>query len=98
VTDKLLADAAKQFVCFGRRVLSSVSFETWREQMSAHIRGDDDVEPLMTTKETAAFLRVSESWLVKARMRRDGPPFIQIGRSVRYSKPAVLRWLKSQAH
>ena len=64
--------------------------------MGAHIR-DDDVEPLMTTKETAAFLRVSKSWLAKARMRHDGPPFIQIGRGVRYSKPTVLRWLKSQA-
>ena len=67
--------------------------------MGAHSRnGDDDVEPLMTTKETAAFLRVSESWLAKGRMGDAGPPFIQIGRCIRYSKPAVLRWLKSQAH
>ncbi len=65
--------------------------------MTAHSRTDDDIEPLMTAKETAAFLRVSESWLAKARMRDDGPPFVQIGRSVRYSKPAVLRWLESQA-
>ena len=38
--------------------------------MSAHIR-DDDVEPLMTTEETAKFLRVSESWLAKARMGEE---------------------------
>ena len=33
----------------------------------------------LTPKETAAFLRMSESWLAKARMHKDGPPFIEIG-------------------
>jgi predicted DNA-binding transcriptional regulator AlpA len=51
---------------------------------------------LLTPKEAAAFLRMSESWLAKARMRKDGPPFIEIGRSIRYGKAAVLRWLKSR--
>ena len=64
--------------------------------MTAHNRGDDDVEPLMTTKETASFLRVSESWLAKARMKGGGPPFIQMERNIRYRKGAVLRWLKSR--
>jgi hypothetical protein len=50
----------------------------------------------LTPKETAVFLRMSESWLAKARMRKDGPPFIEIGRSIRYSKGALLRWLKSR--
>jgi hypothetical protein len=64
-----------------------------QEQITA---GGNDQESLMTTKETAVFLRVSESWLAKARMRKDGPPFIGIGRCIRYSKPALQRWLKSQ--
>ena len=65
--------------------------------MGSHGGGDDDDnEPLMKANETAAFLRVSESWLAKARMSDDGPPFIQIGRSVRYRKIALRRWLKSQ--
>jgi len=51
---------------------------------------------LLTPKETAAFLRMSESWLAKARMRKDGPPFLKIGRYRRYGKAALLRWLKSQ--
>jgi hypothetical protein len=50
----------------------------------------------LTPKETAAFLRISESWLAKARMHKNGPPFIEIGRSIRYGKGALLRWLKSQ--
>ena len=64
--------------------------------MSSHNGGDDDNEPLMKPNEAAAFLRVSESWLAKARMRGEGPPFIQIGRSVRYQMVPLRRWLKSQ--
>ena len=51
---------------------------------------------LLTSKEAASFLRVSESWLAKARMRAEGPPFTRIGRSIRYGKATLLRWLKSQ--
>ena len=51
---------------------------------------------LMTSKETASFLRVSESWLAKARMVGEGPPFMQFGRSIRYSKSALVRWMQSQ--
>ena len=32
----------------------------------------------LTPKETAAF-SMSGSWLAKARMHKDGPPFIEIG-------------------
>jgi hypothetical protein len=28
-------------------------------------------------------------------MRGDGPPFIKIGRSIRYSELALLQWMKS---
>jgi hypothetical protein len=45
---------------------------------------------LLTPKEAAELLKVSLSWLAKARMRGDGPPFIKIGRSIRYSELALL--------
>ncbi len=51
---------------------------------------------LMTPKEAAHFLRVSLSWLAKARMRGDGPPFIKIGRAIRYAEAALLQWMKSR--
>jgi predicted DNA-binding transcriptional regulator AlpA len=54
------------------------------------------IERLLTPNETAALLRVSMSWLAKARMRGDGPPYIPIGRSVRYSETALLQWMKSR--
>ena len=56
---------------------------------------DSDFEPPLTPKETAKFLRVSESWLAKARMRGDGPPFMLFGRSVRYGMGGLIRWMKS---
>ena len=48
--------------------------------------------------ETAAFLRVSLSWLAKARMRGDGPPYVKIGRAIRYLESALQQWMKSQIH
>ena len=60
--------------------------------MSAVNMPDELLEP----KETAEFLKISVSWLAKARAAKDGPPFMQIGRSIRYSKAELLRWLKSR--
>lgn len=51
---------------------------------------------LLTPKEAARLLKVSISWLAKARMRGDGPPYIRIGRSIRYSEAALLQWMKSR--
>jgi hypothetical protein len=55
-------------------------------------------ERLQTPEETADFLRVSLSWLAKARMRGDGPPFVKIGRSIRYPESVLHHWMKSQMH
>lgn len=56
------------------------------------------IDPLMTPCEAARILNVSESWLAKARMRGDGPAYVKVGRSVRYTQTALLQWLKSQQH
>jgi len=49
---------------------------------------------LLTPKEAATRLKVSVSWLAKARMRGDGPPYIQIGRSIRYTETGLINWMK----
>jgi Helix-turn-helix domain len=54
------------------------------------------IERLLTPSEAAARLRVSMSWLAKARMRGDGPPYIKIGRSIRYTEPGLVQWTKSR--
>ena len=51
---------------------------------------------LLTPKEAAKLLKVSLSWLAKARMRGDGPTYIRIGRSIRYAEAALVQWTKSR--
>ena len=53
-------------------------------------------DTFITPKEAALFLRLSVSWLAKARIGGYGPPFMRFGRSVRYSKEALVRWSKLQ--
>jgi len=57
-----------------------------------------DCSPLLTAKEAGMYLKVSVSWLAKARMRGDGPPYIRIGRSVRYAEATLVHWMNSQQH
>jgi hypothetical protein len=52
------------------------------------------IEPLLTEDQAAKKLNVSPSWLAKARMRGDGPPYVKIGRSVRYGD--VVAWAKAR--
>jgi len=53
-------------------------------------------ERLLTGREAADRLRVSVSWLAKARIRGDGPPFMKFGRSIRYAEGALSQW--TEAH
>ncbi len=43
---------------------------------------------LQTPKEAAKLLKVSVSWMAKARMRGDGPPYMKVGRCIRYADVA----------
>ena len=51
---------------------------------------------LLTAKEASRLLKLSVSWLAKARMRGDGPPYLRLGRAVRYSEGGLLQWMKSR--
>ena len=45
------------------------------------------VQEMLTPKQYAALVKVSVSYLAKARQRGDGPPFLRFGRSIRYFPP-----------
>jgi predicted DNA-binding transcriptional regulator AlpA len=60
-----------------------------------HSESDQSQERLLTAEDAAARLRLSPSWLAKARMRGDGPPFVKLGRSVRYGESALAKWTRS---
>ena len=73
-------------------VLSAQELDRTRSRVP---KTDSDFGRLLTPKETAQFLRVSESWLAKARMRGDGPPYVKLGRSIRYSETTLLLWMRA---
>lgn len=55
---------------------------------------DDD---LLTTKQVAAWLGVSDQWLEFARSKGYGPPYKRLGpRCIRYRRGDVVKWLKSR--
>lgn len=52
---------------------------------------------LLDTPETAALLRCSPKTLEVDRVRRRWKvPFLRVGRSIRYDRAAVLRWLANR--
>jgi len=51
---------------------------------------------LLTPPETAEFLRTTVGVLKVWRSRGDGPPFVKVGRSVRYRWSALDRWVDDQ--
>ncbi len=48
-------------------------------------------ERLLTPQDAATFLRLSESWLAKARMRGDGPPYVTTPRALWSSGLNLIR-------
>jgi predicted DNA-binding transcriptional regulator AlpA len=54
-------------------------------------------ERLLTAKDAASLLRLSTSYLAKARMRGDGPAYLKLGRAIRYRDSDLLDWVKSRS-
>ena len=46
--------------------------------------------------EAAETAGLAPSTLAKMRSRSDGPPFVKVGRQVRYSERALLKWVESR--
>jgi predicted DNA-binding transcriptional regulator AlpA len=80
----------------GKCHVSTLVGEASEVTMRSTSMNDLHLSPLLTAKEAAVRLKVSLSWLAKARMRGDGPPYICIGRSIRYTEAATAQWMKSR--
>jgi hypothetical protein len=66
-------------------------------ETNSHAASDSNAsERQHPPKEAADILHVSVSWLAKARMRGDGPPYAKFGRSVRYGEGNLARYAKSR--
>ena len=53
---------------------------------------------VLTERETAEYLRMSISWLRQARMNGhpEAPPYVKIGRAIRYLRADLDDWLLRQ--
>ncbi len=56
--------------------------------------------PILKDPEAARYIGMSESWLRQSRMRGNpgAPPYIKIGKSVRYLKTDLDDWLDRLRH
>jgi excisionase family DNA binding protein len=52
---------------------------------------------LLTVAEAARRLKLSESYLNKARLTGGGPRFLRLGRSIRYREHDLDEWVQAQA-
>ena len=53
-------------------------------------------ETLVNKRAVAAFLGMTESGFVKMIHRGEGPPYLRIGRMIRFSPSAVKAWVATQ--
>ena len=65
--------------------------------LSARSLLDAEGADLVTEQQLAALTQVSPKTYANWRSRREGPPFVRFGSTVRYSRAAVSAWLELQA-
>ncbi len=53
-----------------------------------------DISALLTEKEAARFLSMSFRTLQSWRSESKGPPYLKLGRSIRYRKSDLLAWVE----
>lgn len=58
--------------------------------------GESSGDPVMTTEEAAAYLKLSVRTLERRRAAGEGPPVARIGQQWRYRRTELDRWLAEQ--
>lgn len=61
------------------------------------VPGAPTFTPLVDTAEAARLLGLAPITLAKLRVRGDGPPYVQLGRAIRYKPEAVMTWAEGRA-
>ena len=68
---------------------------TWSATMLLKVTRPTN-DQVLTEREAAELSRFSPRTLQAWRQRNSGPPFIRVGRSVRYWQSAVIAWMQAQ--
>lgn len=71
-----------------------------RHERRAARTGIDDTQNTFTSNEAAFYIGMSEQWLRQCRClgNPEQPPYMRIGRSIRYLRADLDAWLASRRH
>jgi excisionase family DNA binding protein len=58
--------------------------------------GKDEQELLLTTQQVSELVGLSKDTLNRLRLKGGGPPFVHMGRAVRYKLSEVYAWMENQ--
>jgi len=53
----------------------------------------EQIDRLLSQKEVAAWIGMSEAWLEQARFKKTGIPFVKIGKSCRYRTSDIQKFV-----
>jgi len=83
-----------------QKLMASVADVRGKPPSKTKITAPPIVTDFMTTIEAAAYLRMSRQFLECARWRGDGsgPPYLKVGKSVRYRRSALDVWMSAHDH
>ena len=56
---------------------------------------NDDIDSLLREELAADFLNLSVRTLQSWRLRRAGPPFVHVGRAIRYRRRDLIAWIEA---
>jgi len=66
--------------------------------MDTQIVASTDPDALLEEDEAAQFLRISVRTLQAWRLRSAGPPFVRLGRMIRYRRRNLLEFIEANTH
>jgi hypothetical protein len=69
-----------------------------RAELILKATADADADELLSTKETAGEIGVSEVWLNKRRLHGDGPPYERVSpHIIKYRRSKLRAWLEDRS-
>ena len=84
--------------------MSAKADDTWKHHLDSRAdkliaEGAGNPNELLTTREVAAWLGVSEQWLEIGRHKGCGPPYVRLTpRMIRYTRGGTLKYLEKRTH
>lgn len=76
--------------------MSNNSSQVVYESLASSAKATLVLENLWTARQLCTYLNRPLSWAQRARITGEGPPYVKVGRVVRYKPSDVFRWLDAR--